>query len=328
VDRVRDGEALGYFAASHKVGRGEKTIALPPGWAACEQEERRYLDAEWQRLLYVAATRARQYLVVSESTGAKADKNPWLPLLPYVADALPLEGVSLAPLARPGKTVAPDGWDRPRAELEAALASASTPSHRLVSVTELAKEGAVPLPTAKDGKGASWGRVVHRLLEAAVRGTPPTISLASSLLGEEGRPAEEAAEAVGLVEAVLASSLWQRAQASTERHAEVPFALRVDGAELGLPPGEVVLEGVVDLAFREGSGWVLVDYKTDAVGDRLDALAERYAGQIRAYAWAWSRLAGEDVSEALLWFVPDGTQARVNIDNHDANLHLRGREVT
>ena len=58
-------------------------------------------------------------------------------------------------------------------------------------------------------------------------------------------------QAVALVEAVLGSPLWRRAQASAACHAEVPFALRVDGGELGLPPGEVVLEGVVDLAFAQ-----------------------------------------------------------------------------
>jgi ATP-dependent helicase/nuclease subunit A len=111
---------------------------------------------------------------------------------------------------------------------------------------------------------------------------------------------------------VLASPLWRRTQDSPERLAEVPFALRVDGVDIGLPAGEVVLEGVIDLAFREGSGWVLVDYKTDAVEGRLDALVERYTPQLRTYAWAWGRLTKEPVVEALLDFVSEGREVRVD----------------
>jgi ATP-dependent helicase/nuclease subunit A len=64
-----------------------------------------------------------------------------------------------------------------------------------------------------------------------------------------------------------------------------------------------VLEGVVDLAFREADGWVIADYKTD-VGTDPD-FAERskaYRRQVELYADAWSRLTGEPVKERVLFY--------------------------
>ena len=64
-----------------------------------------------------------------------------------------------------------------------------------------------------------------------------------------------------------------------------------------------VVEGVVDLAFREPDGWVIADYKTD-VGTDPD-FAERskaYRRQVDLYAEAWSRLTGEPVKERVLFY--------------------------
>ena len=49
------------------------------------------------------------------------------------------------------------------------------------------------------------------------------------------------------------------------------------------------LEGVVDLAFREPEGWVLVDYKTDR-GDDPEFATRRltYREQLRRYGEAWA----------------------------------------
>jgi ATP-dependent helicase/nuclease subunit A len=84
--------------------------------------------------------------------------------------------------------------------------------------------------------------------------------------------------------------------------AEVPFTVeRTDG------PTPVFLEGVIDLAFREPDGWVIVDYKTDR-GDDPDfsSRSESYRVQLRIYADAWEGLVGEPVKERLLWFVRSG----------------------
>jgi ATP-dependent helicase/nuclease subunit A len=67
--------------------------------------------------------------------------------------------------------------------------------------------------------------------------------------------------------------------------------------------GVTVLEGVVDLAFREADGWVIADYKTD-VGTDPDFVerSKAYRRQVDLYAEAWSRLTGEPVKERVLFY--------------------------
>lgn len=64
-----------------------------------------------------------------------------------------------------------------------------------------------------------------------------------------------------------------------------------------------VLEGVIDLAFRERGGWVIADYKTD-VGTDPDFAAREvaYRKQVDLYAEAWARLTGEPIKERVLFF--------------------------
>jgi ATP-dependent exoDNAse (exonuclease V) beta subunit len=61
------------------------------------------------------------------------------------------------------------------------------------------------------------------------------------------------------------------------------------------------MEGKIDLLFREGKRWVLVDYKTDAV---IDATA--HATQLRAYRDALNKTAGIQVEELLVFFLRTG----------------------
>ena len=74
-------------------------------------------------------------------------------------------------------------------------------------------------------------------------------------------------------------------------------------------PGDAarVLEGVIDLAFREPDGWVIADYKTD-VGTDPDfaARATSYRRQVELYARAWSDLTGEHVKERVLFYTAQG----------------------
>ena len=79
---------------------------------------------------------------------------------------------------------------------------------------------------------------------------------------EERDPAEKE-EALRLVRGVMGSPLWERMRKSRRRLAEVPFTV----SELDAHGRETVTSGVIDLAFEEDEGWVIVDYKTDAVPD-------------------------------------------------------------
>jgi ATP-dependent helicase/nuclease subunit A len=78
------------------------------------------------------------------------------------------------------------------------------------------------------------------------------------------------------------------------------------------PPEEdplpTVLEGVIDLAFREDGGWVIADYKTDVGTDPdFPRRLQTYRRQVDLYAEAWTRLTGDPVKERVLFFTAQGT---------------------
>ena len=103
------------------------------------------------------------------------------------------------------------------------------------------------------------------------------------------------------------SGLWQRARNAKRRLVEVPFALRVDSAELGLDgtPADLLLQGAIDLLFEEAGGWTLVDYKSDTVTDDLTELVAFYAPQVALYRRYWERLTGAP-TRAGLFFIHTG----------------------
>ncbi len=65
--------------------------------------------------------------------------------------------------------------------------------------------------------------------------------------------------------------------------------------------------GAIDLAFRQDPGWVLVDYKTDAVEDEshLKKLVDYYSPQVEIYRRCWERITGEKVVEVGLFFTDE-----------------------
>jgi ATP-dependent helicase/nuclease subunit A len=106
----------------------------------------------------------------------------------------------------------------------------------------------------------------------------------------------------------MASGIWRRALESERRLVEVPFQVLQEQA--GALP--TILRGVIDLAFREDGGWVLVDFKTDRVeGTGLREAVRRYSPQVRLYSEAWGRGSGERIKEAFLSFTSTDTSVRI-----------------
>jgi ATP-dependent helicase/nuclease subunit A len=67
-----------------------------------------------------------------------------------------------------------------------------------------------------------------------------------------------------------------------------------------------VLQGAIDLVFEEDDGWVVVDYKSDAVTDANRAgLVAFYTPQLNAYSRYWSRLTGRP-TRAGIFFAQTG----------------------
>ncbi len=319
IDRRR-ASARGHWRVIRETeGFGVVEVAEPAGWEELEKAEEVFDEAEKLRLLYVAATRAREMLVVSVWKQGKSEnaQGPWCALAPYLAEELPDPGPSpAAPGPAPLSAVGPE-LEAFRAERSRRRQASAAPTYAVVSVTDVAHTGDKPAWESA-GRGMSWGRVLHGVLEAAMRDPKADLRLiAANLLAQEERPAGDLDDVLRIVEGVRQSPLWKRALASKTRLAEVPFALPVAAAELKRPsvPAGTTLQGAIDLVFEEDDGWVLVDYKSDTVTpDNRAALEAFYAPQIDHYRRYWERLTGRP-TRAGLFFLHTGELAMLPNDS-------------
>ncbi len=72
-----------------------------------------------------------------------------------------------------------------------------------------------------------------------------------------------------------------------------------------------MMQGVIDCAFEEDDGWILVDYKTDRIDDE-DAFIQRYQMQLAWYAKALETITGKRVREKWLYAIGKRKAYRVD----------------
>lgn len=322
IERDAHGQSQGFCVVQEKSGAFQRrTVAAPLDWEARDEREQAFGRAEEDRLLYVAVTRAAHELVVGSRAEGEKRRGPWAPLEPWLQE----HGVELTlePAPHPARRPLPEPIEVLAAREEDATRirrRASRPGWSFHTVTEQvrADDPAEP-PTEADADSAllgwtqspgsasgpggfSWGNAVHMTLEAAARGLDGEAlsGIARMALLENDRPVLrgepiELEPLLVLVERLRGSDLWRRALAAETTLTEHAFVLeQEDGA---------FLEGVIDLAFRETDGWVIVDYKTAADDRVFELRLPRYRRQVALYADAWSKLTGERVKEALVWRV-------------------------
>jgi ATP-dependent helicase/nuclease subunit A len=314
----RDGlEARGWLKIVRKsdTSWAETLLGQHADWDTHEQAELPYVEAEEDRLLYVAATRAREILVVSRWAD-KPGEGAWGKLNAFLGKARELSvpaSVSVpAVVALDCTTVAQTAAEGHRAQAHARV---NQPSWAVTSVTEEARHIArmtrsvdasaddpskvvvADTPSHRADAGQAWGTLVHGLLEHAMRhreGTREDLRrLAMWLTVEEPLLRAVIDEALDTVQAVASGAFWAEAKASRECHEEAPFSV-LDDRE-GVP---TVLTGVIDLVHRAGGGWKIVDYKTDR--DGAEGLSAKYAGQIAEYERAWRRFVPDTVVSMLV----------------------------
>ncbi len=310
IDRAKD-RVQGYLAIyEDSESRHPKLLACPAGWDDYVEEERRFIRAEQTRLLYVAATRVGCHLVVTRKEKDNGKTNYWDFFSSFLdgRDSLPDPG---RPRPLRQKTVKITGEDVRNAAAERAdrRQASATPTYAAAAAKEIALTPAGLHRSAGAGEhGTEWGTVIHFLLQQAMLTPEGDLRPAAiAALEEQGLSTERVDEALATVRAVKASAVWRRACASSRILVEVPFARLLDTGEAGttLP---TVLRGVIDLAFEEPGGWVIVDYKTDAVApEHLTSLVDHYRPQVDSYARNWERFVGQPVKERGLYFVRTDT---------------------
>ncbi|MGC9329129.1 MAG: PD-(D/E)XK nuclease family protein, partial [Candidatus Hinthialibacter sp.] len=280
-------------------GAGE-ILAQPMDWAERAEEEQKYIDAEKMRLLYVAATRCKKQIVVTQRE-KRNKNNPWqffdqalsnAPDLPEPADRL-IESAEPQPISL-------YGLDQHLERMREVRDLIQTPTYAVLSVKEQLRGYEEVYPTRKEG--TEWGELIHALLEMRIKNPDCDLKrTAAALLRACHGSLEWLEKAVQVVRSVESSDIWRRALASPHCLVEVPFEIQSPTSGGGDVP--VIERGVIDLVFEEQGEWVIVDYKTDlAAEDHLEALARKYRPQIDSYAKAWRQITQQPVKETGLYF--------------------------
>ena len=286
------------------------------GDAVVRQREADARLFEVRRLLYVAATRAMDRLVVPVVSAADPTKGSFLEQLhPFllIDERRPAEGVALveAPASTAGLapvTVRPPAdlldrrvaWLKDRTEaLAAARRPAPITSPSRLELLDRPDDTARSAPPSNE-QALVLGNLVHEIMERVPLDDQSGLTaIADEAAREAGRSdlAEHAA--------VLAAACWRsapvRAAAAKRTWRELPVSAAID---------DILIEGYVDLVFDSGDGFVIVDFKTDRDAD-VSAAARRYELQLGAYAVALEEATGRQVVETWVVMAAGGEESGI-----------------
>ncbi|TMW73484.1 UvrD-helicase domain-containing protein [Alteribacter natronophilus] len=305
IERTED-DSTGYFTFQKTAGMYQReTIARPPGWDERKKEETAYLSAEEIRLLYVAATRAEEMLIISRTDSEADNKNPWRSLVKEIPG---LEEIPVPENEQGRESGVPEPVDIPAydaflSELDTWTGKASEESYKIETPSGIETKEESFMLEREEGGGPEWGTFVHELFENQIRYGDMGRSKIRQMLINHRLDELRADEAEGVLNSFIHSDLWKRMEQSDQVLTEVPFMYR-ETEQTGSIPARY-LNGIIDLIFREEGEWVVVDFKTDRLKNESDLkeLKTYYQSQLHAYTGAWEKMTGQKVKESFLYFV-------------------------
>ena len=299
-----------------KVGSRESSFQTAGYEDLAESDKTREQEQD-VRLMYVAATRARDHLIVSLYRNSRGKNSPAARFEEFMegADHLwePFEPPTVEERLSPDSPVAIGTSDTPAArrhwveERNTMYAARSLPVS--AAATRLAQEAKdeqdIPDEPWRRGRaGTSIGRAVHAVLQVVDLRTGNGLEdIAKAQAAAEGVPGR-ADDIARLVRRALDSPLVKRALESGHWWRETPVAG---------PVGDGIVEGFIDLLFKEEDSFVIVDYKTDALGsdEEVERAMARYRLQGGGYALALSRATGATVKEVSFLFLEPSREETV-----------------
>jgi ATP-dependent exoDNAse (exonuclease V) beta subunit len=288
--------------------------------AAVEAREKRHQEAEAARLLYVAATRARDHLVISLHHQASYGQRSGAARLmrhgaceraaQWTPPPITSEG-AIGPFADLPVDSPMEGDHR---VLRAALVARAT-LLRYTSATGMSGAvreaggeeqepggGAGDEPWSRGRGGSRVGRAVHACLQSlpldaaddAVVSAAAAQAVAEAIPGRSGEVAQ-------LVRAALDSPAAARARATPATLREVPFAHARGG---------VVVEGFIDVVIPRDGALEIVDWKTDDVpAAGVEERVADYAIQAGLYAAGLTQATGLPVDRITYVFLRPGVES-------------------
>jgi ATP-dependent exoDNAse (exonuclease V) beta subunit len=300
-------------------------------------------EAEDRRLLYVAATRAREKLLISAHTrvlkGGGLSATGWLKLLGREAglDEVAVAGTPVEPQSLPlthdiGCTLHPRRQEQPLASRITGHVSrvAYSVEHDLVAPLVLPEIVTDPklvhpprrvwrvVPQTKRAHAPAW--VVGTLVHTALRHwcfedekLEPFLHPFALEMGVVDETEIHAAvvEAKRLLRRFRAHSVWAEMDAAQRWH-EVSFSVVEDGRSVN---------GIVDMLYRTGETYTIAEFKTDEVCAVVDLQPhiqnEAYDEQVRRYARAVGVQLGMGVEVVLVFLNVGNDVAVVSVDLAD-----------
>jgi ATP-dependent helicase/nuclease subunit A len=316
-----------------------------PGWKELSDEEKKMDDAELVRLLYVALTRARDYMILSTHTAKwkwTEETRQWMPdfvgtrlkpLGPFLTDCLlkknsfasriDVDALDALPnLQRREHPATGKDWQAiaKREYQDLRALPRSVPSERKL---KMAADPAATLnpedfarqehpPDAAESRTVRLGIAFHEAMEHIdLNLESDQIENTQELCARHKLDPESARNLEDMLRACLSSKIIERARSALRSGRRVlrefPFVRSRNN---------IVEEGRIDLLFEEEDGWVLVDYKTDWVSkNRKDVeafLCNKYAAQIHEY---WNALQSLSVKVTAAYLLLARTGAAIKIEN-------------
>ena len=313
----------------------EGESANPVVYKAIQQERKSKDIAEHARILYVAMTRARDWLLIGSAPVAKSGS--WMASLDAIYDVISRDdGARIdgegwnAIVRRTAKPSAPTPSEKSEetipdlATLEALAKPLETApaARRTFSVSELLdvmSDVPDPEPAEAGEKDAARsegsfspmlrGTLVHRMFELWRFGEePPIDAFLQRECSARALRNRLAPQLRAIAERFRTSPLAQRMAADPGLQREVPFLLRV---------GDALINGTLDALLSDGT---IVDYKTGKFAAETQA---RYEWQLRLYAAAVMRLTGQAPPAAVLCYVDAGEEHEVGIGEAQVQDALR-----
>jgi ATP-dependent exoDNAse (exonuclease V) beta subunit len=284
------------FSSAHGLGAKWRNPSTGKGMSdtahlAILEEMKTREEAEENRLLYVAMTRAEDRLFLTYAE--RRYPSPWQKLAEAAVTQMTVVDRVLDPPAPPvaAGVIAAAGivLDAPAVTQQhdsTAAVTAIAQFHACPRKYLLGSVSAASRPTAGEATGgAVTGLAVHRILAG------------SNAAGADANSQEHAELAARFTDSVLGR---RAAHANrVEREFDFVFALE-----------DVILRGQIDLWFEESGELILVDYKTD----RDESSSATYALQLRLYALALERYAGRLPDRAMLYYVRTNREREVSLE--------------
>lgn len=316
----------GYLFTLNKGKSTEGYYFSTNGHAEERAKEQEALKAEEARKIYVAATRARNALIICNSG---AGRNRWKDLTPELQPDLygqlkPKErsedgsgsgtgtGISASELY----SKAEKSCVLKNRQAEDATFSLENPS-RLKVESKISRDKDIPGQEDAAGIGnnpfaALTGTMVHRLMETLVstRGKGDLANIVDGIINEY-----KTADIIPYLDRLkagldavaqkitdggysqtngLPADILKTLLDADEVYCEVPFCYKEE-----TPDGTVIWNGVMDVIYCSEGTWHIVDYKTNADGNDLDI---KYQNQLSAYVKAFKETTGND-ADAMTYHI-------------------------